>query len=233
MDRNSKSVQAKHHVYDSRLGYALAAPAYDTWHWSHFWHQNEAPIVHRWAATLPPGAMLDAGSGTGPYRPVLGNAGHRVISADLSAEMLTIQVQKFPTAPVVQARIEALPFRASSFDYILCTRVLSHIKTLTSAFGEFARITKPGAKLLITDVHPEHHYSEMSIPTDSERISIETHKHPISDVKQLFESSGLELTEFREFHFQDLAWRPPIENFENIYSDLKLPIFYVAFLRRL
>jgi ubiquinone/menaquinone biosynthesis C-methylase UbiE len=225
-------VPAEHQVYDSRLGYALAASAYDTWHWPHFWHQNEAPMVHRWAATLSPGVMLDAGSGTGPYRPALEHAGHQVIAADLSAEMLAIQVQKFPRAAVVEARIEALPFRASSFDYILCTRVLSHIKALTPVFGEFARITKPGAGLLITDVHPEHHYSEMSIRTNRERISIETYKHPISDTKQLLWSSGFETTEFREFHFEDLAWKPPSENFENIYSDLKLPIFYVASLRR-
>jgi len=233
VDRDSKSVHAKPRVYDSRHGYALPATAYDTWHWSYFWHQNEAPVVHRWVATLSPGMMLDAGSGTGPYRPVLQNAGHQVISADLSGEMLNIQLQKFPRAPVVEARIEALPFRASSFDYILCTRVLSHIKTLLPAFGEFARLTKPGAKLLLTDVHPQHRYSEMSISTNRERISIETYKHPISEIKQLLRSTGFELTEFRELHFQDLAWRPPIENFENIYSDLKLPISYIAFLRRL
>jgi ubiquinone/menaquinone biosynthesis C-methylase UbiE len=229
--RNSKNM-GKSVVYDPRRGYALAAPVYERWHWFDFWRHNEAPIVQRWAKALSPGVVLDAGSGTGVYRPAVESAGHRIIAADLSAEMLTIQLQKFPKAPVVQARIEALPLRTSSFDYVLCTRVLSHIEILTPVFREFARVSKSGAKLLITDVHPEHHYSEMSIPTNGERISIETYKHPVSAIKQAVQSSDFELLVFRELHVQDLSWRPPLENFENIYDDPQKPIFYVAFLRR-
>jgi ubiquinone/menaquinone biosynthesis C-methylase UbiE len=232
VDQDTKGVQAKPHIYDSSLGYALAAPAYDSWHWSRFWRQNEAPIVRRWATALSAGAILDAGSGTGVYRPILENEGHQVVAADLSAEMLAVQLRKFPKAFVVQARIEALPLRASLFDYILCTRVLSHIEILGPVFREFARVTKPAAKVLITDVHPDHRYSEMSIPTDGDRVSIETYKHPISGIKQALRSNGFELTEFRELHFQDLAWKPPIEDFENIYADLQRPISYVATLRR-
>ena len=232
MQRDSKSVHAKPRVYDSRLGYALAAAAYDTWHWSHFWHQNEAPMVQRWAAALSPGVILDAGSGTGVYRPTLENAGHRVVAADLSAEMLALQLRKFPKALVVQARIEALPLRASSFDYVLCTRVLSHIQIVEPVFKDFARVTKPAAKILITDVHPEHPYSEMSIPTNGERVSIETYKHPISDIKQAIRISGFELSEFRELYFENLAWKPPLDEFENIYAGLERPISYAAFLRR-
>jgi hypothetical protein len=101
-----------------------------------------------------------------------------------------------------------------------------------AVFNEFARVTKPGAVLLITDVHPEHRYSEMSIPTNDERISIQTYKHPISATKIAIEKSGLELVEFKEFHLLDLLWKPPVERFANIYDEAERPIFYTCRLRR-
>jgi len=232
VDQITKKTLRKSRVYEPRTGYALAAPAYENWHWFQFWRQNEVDIVRRWAEALAPGKILDAGSGTGLYRPVLENLGYRVIGADLSAEMLMIQVRANPAAPVVQARIEALPFQGSSFDYLLCTRVLSHIQPLTPVFREFARVTKPEAVLQITDVHPEHRYSEMSIPVNAERVSIQTYKHSISEMKKTLEASGFELLKFREFRLGDLEWKPPIENFENIYDEVDRPIFYTCSLRR-
>lgn len=181
---------------------------------------------------LTPGTILDAGSGTGLYRHVLEHNGHRVIGVDLSAEMLMIHIRSNPAAPVVQARIDALPFRGYSFDYVLCTRVLSHIHTLLPVLSEFARVTKPRAELLITDVHPEHRYSEMSIPTNAERVSIQTYKHPLPEIRKAVEASGFGLPEFKEFRLDDLVWRPPIKKFENIYDEAERPIFYTCSLRR-
>jgi ubiquinone/menaquinone biosynthesis C-methylase UbiE len=196
------------------------------------WRQNEVHIVQRWASVLAPGTILDAGSGTGLHRPVLESTGHRVIGVDLSPEMLMIQVGANPNALVAQAKIEALPFQGSSFDYVLCTRVLSHIQSPTPVFCEFARVSKPGAVLLITDVHPEHRYSEMSIPTNTERISIQIFKHSIRQIKNTAKANGFDLLELKEFRLDDLIWKPPIENFESVYDEPERPIFYTFTLRR-
>jgi SAM-dependent methyltransferase len=232
MDRLVESTRPKSRIYEPRAGYALAASAYETWHWFQFWRHNEVPIVKRWVAGLAPGAILDAGSGTGLYRPLLEDMGYRVVAADVSAEMLVIQGRKNPGAPRVQAAIEALPFRAATFDYVLCTRVLSHIRTLTPVFRQFARVTKPNAALMITDVHPEHRYSDMSISTNGERISIQTYKHPLGDVRTSVESNGFALLEYNEYRLSDLVWTPPVDRFANIYDDPGRPIFYTCFLRR-
>lgn len=50
--------------------------------------------------------------------------------------------------------------KSNSFDYILCTQVLEHIKRPHNAFSEFSRILKPGGKLFLTthmsfDLHME------------------------------------------------------------------------------
>jgi hypothetical protein len=86
--------------------------------------------------------------------------------------------------------------------------------------------------VLISDVHPEHHYSEMSIPTAAERVSIQTYKHPISDVRETIKATGFEMIRFEQFGLIDLAWKPPTENFSNIYDDPRRPIFYMCWLRR-
>jgi ubiquinone/menaquinone biosynthesis C-methylase UbiE len=218
-------------VHDPESGYDLAASAYEIWHWFQFWRRNETPLVQLWTEDLVPGTFLDAGAGTGPYRFLLEGKGHRVIAADLSIEMLRIQLQRNPNAPVVRAKLEALPFLESSFDYLLCTRVLSHIRSVGPTFNEFARVTKSGAKLLITDVHPEHRYSEMSISMKKGKVSIQTYKHAIGEIKAAIEAYGFELIELREFRLKDLLWKPPVKGFENIYDEPTRPIFYTCSFR--
>jgi ubiquinone/menaquinone biosynthesis C-methylase UbiE len=232
VERIGKNAHRTSRPYEPRIGYALAASAYENWHWFQFWRHNEAHIVRQWAAALVPGRILDAGSGTGLYRPVFESAGYRVVGADLSAEMLGIQLRATPAAPVVQTRVEALPFQASSFNYVLCTRVLSHIRTPMPVFCEFARVTKPAAAVLITDVHPEHRYSEMSIPTEAGKVSIQIYKHSIAEVRAAIEAAGFELMEFKEVRLNDLVWKPPAAKFDNIYDEAERPIFYVCSLRR-
>jgi ubiquinone/menaquinone biosynthesis C-methylase UbiE len=214
------------------IGYALVAPEYEHWHWFQFWRNNELPIVEKWANSLAPGTFLDAGSGTGLYRPVLENVGHSVISVDISPDMLKIQRDHYPNAKLIEADICDLPFPALYFDYILCTRVLSHVGSLDKALSEFARVTKHDARILIADIHPEHHYTEMSVPVDGERVSIETHKHSVAELKRAI-SPPLDLMSFNEYRLVDVPWKPPRQNFENIYNTPGNPIFYLAILRRI
>lgn len=219
-------------VYESRAGYRLAASAYEKWHWLGFWRRNEVPIVQRWSATLKPGQFLDGGAGTGLYRSVLEAAKHRVVSADLSFEMLTIQRSAHSNAFLVQADLHALPFGSRLFDYLLCTRVLSNVRTIGPVLSEFRRVAKPNAQLFISDVHPEHRYSEMTIPSGGKNIAIQIFKHSVQELKTAFAAASLQLLSFQEHRFQDLIWKPPIEKFRKIYDEPDRGIFYTCTLRR-
>lgn len=46
--------------------------------------------------------------------------------------------------------ITSIPERDASFDAILCTEVLEHVPDPTMALDEFARLLKPGGKLILT-----------------------------------------------------------------------------------
>src|SRR4029077_1059470 len=153
---------------EPREAYRAFASSYDYWHWSRFWRGNERPIVERWLASLPPGLLLDAGSGTGPYSSLICQAGHRSVSLDLTFEMLDLdRVVESADLPHITCRVQGdirrLPLRAASFDHLLCTRVLTHVGNLSQVLPEFARILKPGASLLVSDVHPDHPYRHTSM----------------------------------------------------------------------
>ena len=157
-------------VLPALKGYNLVAPYIDETKWSRFWQQNEAPLVIDWIRQQPVGRGLDAGSGTGPYLKAIQAAGHQGVAFDLSENML--RQNRYKNNGFIDYRQgsleQTLPFDNQSFDWILCTRVLSHLPDSHRTINEFARVLRPGGECLITDVHPQHNYENTGFP-DSPR----------------------------------------------------------------
>lgn len=102
----------------------------------------------RRAGATGPMRVLDAGCGTGrnlqDYRR-LGPA--RGIDPSASAVEFC---HRRGLEEVLQARVEALPFDAGSFDLIFATDVLEHVDDDLAAMRELRRVAAPGGLLLIT-----------------------------------------------------------------------------------
>lgn len=112
-----------------------------------------APLVASFR--LPPGgAVLDMGTGPGtlvPYlQTALGPSG-RVYPFDLSFEMLRQAKDKLGPGdpPPVQATAMRLPFRAGSFDAVVCFAAFPHFADKGQALGEMARVAKAGAPIIV------------------------------------------------------------------------------------
>jgi SAM-dependent methyltransferase len=74
-------------------------------------------------ANIPAGALvLDLPCGTGILRPFLLARGYRVVSADLSPDMLAIARRRPAGLGHVRADYAAAPFRRESFDAVVCVR---------------------------------------------------------------------------------------------------------------
>lgn len=99
------------------------------------------------------GRLLDAGGGTGRVSQTLVKHTGQVVVCDFSQRMLKQAKKKGHLQPV-RARVEKLPFPDESFDRILVVDALHHFKKPVETIGEFARVLKPGGRLVIEDFDP-------------------------------------------------------------------------------
>ncbi len=149
---------------DPDLAAPLASPEYDRSEgyalWSRTYDQRlrlfpvEEPVMHALIGRLPPSIVLDAACGTGRYSEVLVQKGHSVIGVDASADMLARARPKAPDAEFREGDLTALPLEDASVDAVVCALALVHLEDIDKAMQEFARVLRPGGRLIISDVHP-------------------------------------------------------------------------------
>lgn len=94
--------------------------------------------------------VLDVGCGTGQQLMTLRRRGFEVAGIDASATMLAECRAKYPELLVVPADVEAIPFRSSSFDFVLCIEVLRYLPRISPCLREMARVLRPGGVCLAT-----------------------------------------------------------------------------------
>lgn len=117
--------------------------------------------IVRSAEQIPKGSglCLDAGSGTGLSTEALRSRCGQVIAVDYSLQSLRVLQKKgLENVFLVQADIEALPFRPSAFDACLCANTLQHLKPGSPqqhAVAELNRVVRDGGRLVVS----VHHYS--------------------------------------------------------------------------
>jgi len=100
--------------------------------------------------------FLDIGCGTGRWLAYAVHHGAISMGADLSSEMLRAAAHKPGLASrIVQADATATPFRNASADVVLSALTVGHIRPIAAALNELARIAAPGARVIVTDFHPD------------------------------------------------------------------------------
>ncbi|WP_210649592.1 class I SAM-dependent methyltransferase [Nocardioides sp. SYSU D00065] len=95
-------------------------------------------------ADLPAGArILDVGSGDSPYRELFGKFDY--LTNDWG------DTTYVPDVPVdVVAPAHDLPLADDALDAVVCTQVLEHTPEPWAVIDEFARVIRPGGKLILT-----------------------------------------------------------------------------------
>src|SRR5437899_12027764 len=111
--------------------------------------------------TLQPRAgdrILDVGCGVGTAEVQLGQLGISQVRL-FGTDLIVPRVQDAVTAARshnIRVRFAAadacrLPFRGDAFDSTFCVAVLQHVRDLATAVQEFARVTRPGGRVLIVE----------------------------------------------------------------------------------
>jgi 2-polyprenyl-3-methyl-5-hydroxy-6-metoxy-1,4-benzoquinol methylase len=96
--------------------------------------------------------VLDAGCGAGRFLDVATRTGATVIGVDLSdaVDAAASTLADRGNLDLVQARIDALPFRDGVFDGIYCIGVLQHTSDPEACARALGRALRPGGRIAIT-----------------------------------------------------------------------------------
>lgn len=187
-----------------REGYAEWSKQYDGEAAANPLIAMEAPVVLDLIGDVAGLDVLDAACGTGRYALKLAEAGARVAAADASEEMLSYARRKAAERQLgLELRLgdlRQLPFQDESFDLVVCALAFCHLPELTPAVQEFARVLRPGGRVVISDFHPYCLLIGWRTCFDrpEARYWIENHLNMVQDYVGALLSAGLVVTDLRE-----------------------------------
>jgi len=171
--------------------------------WAPIYDQTPNPLLAREERHLLPlfldlhnKRILDLACATGRWlqRLIARGAGSGV-GIDSSVAMLRVAGRKGTiTGRLARAPCESLPFRAAVFDLAICSFALGHIRDLGSMVREVARVTKPGADVFVSDLHPEAYARgwRAGFRDKGAAVQIEVLPRAAEETVQAFYSNGFE-----------------------------------------
>jgi len=101
--------------------------------------------------------VLDVACGTGDFAEMCLARGAGVVATDYAARMLDHASLRGLAGLLVRGDAMRLPIRSGAFDAVVCGFALRNFASLAPAFGEMARVLRPGGRLAIVEVdRPEN-----------------------------------------------------------------------------
>ncbi|MFQ3534708.1 MAG: class I SAM-dependent methyltransferase [Aggregatilineales bacterium] len=91
-------------------------------------------------------AVLDVGCGRGGVLEQLGEA--VALPCGVDPDLASLREHRLPNLQRAAALADALPFRAASFDLLLCSWLFEHLQAPEQTFREFMRVLKPKGRLI-------------------------------------------------------------------------------------
>ncbi len=143
-----------------------ATSRYDDELWSLVPEPASPPGAHLAAfvgSLEPVGAALDLGCGDGRLSEMI--PASELTLADVSAVALDRARRRLPSARAVQIEVDgALPVADGSFDLVVCTETIEHVRDLQLLLSEVRRVLRPRGRLaLSTPAHGRRTGLELAV----------------------------------------------------------------------
>jgi cytosine/adenosine deaminase-related metal-dependent hydrolase/ubiquinone/menaquinone biosynthesis C-methylase UbiE len=176
--------------------------------------------------------VLDAGCGTGRWLgQFAGRSPRSLVGVDISPVMLGLAASKLNHGcELLLGSCTALPVRAASADLVLSSFVVSYLDDVEGFAQEIDRVSRPGAMIFLTDMHPE---TEASLRW-KRGTQLDGRGWPLSRIVQAFEDRG-----FTQVSLIEPVFGTPERHIfeecgrEDLYeSAAGLPAIYVLQLRK-
>jgi SAM-dependent methyltransferase len=90
------------------------------------------------------------------------------------------------------ADCEQLPLPSAAFDLAICSFAMGHVQDLNSMVRELARVTKPGADIFVSDLHPEAYAQgwRVGFREGGTAIQIKTLVRATEEIVRVFRTNG-------------------------------------------
>lgn len=171
--------------------------------WAATYDRDPNPLLHReerhWVSLLPAFAgkrVLDLACGTGRWLQKCVDMGLEFsVGVDISPSMLAIASTKAGVSQrIALADCSELPFGDGVFDLAICSFAIWHVQNVNLLAQELARVTKPGATVLLSDVHPEAHAQgwRTGFRDSGGPKQIETYAVAVTELISIFAVAGLD-----------------------------------------
>jgi len=188
-------------------------PAQDAYRlWARWYDETPNPLLSLEQRALAPllasatGCdVVDIGCGTGRWLTKLAAIKVQSLTGvDFSQEMLERATKKVnSTTQLIQADCLNTTLATASSDWLLASFLLSYVGDIEGFARELSRIARPGAMVLVSDVHPatRGYGWKRTFHCGEQEIEIQTHRYQISDLHREMEVAGFESMFLTELAF--------------------------------
>jgi len=183
--------------------------------------------------------VLDVGCGTGRWLQHL--APHHpasLVGVDASFQMLQRASAKLGAASTLRlGSCVALPVQNATADLVLASFVLSYLESVEAFASELHRVTRPGATVFLSDMHPDTAIScnwKRSFRAKGTEEHIQTNRYFLQQITEVFQTCGFELLARIEpsFDAPEKATFEENRKLESYESAVSLPAIYILQLRK-
>ncbi len=182
---------SKIRVLNSKQGYNLLVDYYHKK--EKYWDSFEKDRVLSLLGDVNNKKILDVGAGTGRLASRLVKLGAEVTALDVSEEMLKrIKIKTKTKIEIMVGEAENLSFSDESFDIIIATFLIVHLKDLRRFFDEVYRVLKSGGLFLVTNINQR---KAPEIKTKEGIVEIESYYHRPEAVVEELENLAFEIVE--------------------------------------
>ena len=144
-----------------------------------WWDDGFAKFLAEVLEPKPGCRLLDVGCGPGTAGFSLAAHGLRdvtIVGVDLAGDKLASAVAAPRPDRVrlafVAADAAALPFACASFDSTFCVAVLQHVNSISDPVREFARVTRPGGRILVVEPDNSARYWYSSVESGMQAFEV-------------------------------------------------------------
>lgn len=149
--------------------------------------------------------VLDVATGGGHAAFALAPQAATIVALDLTRPMLEVaqaeaQARHLHNISYLAGDAHALPCADDSFDVVVCRHAAHHFPNVAQAVHEWARVLKPGGKLLLIDSTSPEEPEADALLNQIETLRDPSHvrDHRLSEWTALLQQAGLTLHEVRE-----------------------------------